>query len=228
MFLKEKIKDLQIDLQVNEKNINFIDLNVDTAIEINKYFNTERRKNKIELFVEEKIKSNKSRELISCRKLAQLFLNETGEKISKTYINNLIRNNLNLSYLKSTVKTSKINSDSGIIGSFYLIKSIIKCMILGFEILYLDETSILSSNNNYRCWRKKDDEIYFNLGTKARRNLLLTISSDKIIHYKITEKNTDESNFLVYMNELYEILSKTSNKKYVIIMDNLASHRKLK
>ena len=228
MFLKEKIKDLQIDLQVNEKNINFIDLNVDTAIEINKYFNTERRKNKIELFVEEKIKSNKSRELISCRKLAQLFLNETGEKISKTYINNLIRNNLNLSYLKSTVKTSKINSDSGIIGSFYLIKSIIKCMILGFEILYLDETSILSSNNNYRCWRKKDDEIYFNLGTKARRNLLLTISSDKIIHYKITEKNTDESNFLVYMNELYEILSKTSNKKYVIIMDNLASHRTAK
>ena len=107
MFLKEKIKDLQIDLQVNEKNINFIDLNVDTAIEINKYFNTERRKNKIELFVEEKIKSNKSREQISCRKLAQLFLNETGEKISKTYINNLIRNNLNLSYLKSTIKSSK-------------------------------------------------------------------------------------------------------------------------
>ena len=101
-------------------------------------------------------------------------------------------------------------------------------MILGFEILYLDETSILSSNNNYRCWRKKNDEIYFNLGTKARRNLLLTISSDKIIHYKITEKNTDESNFLVYMNELYEILSKTSNKKYVIIMDNLASHRTAK
>ena len=103
MFLKGKIKDLQIDLQVNEKNINFIDLNVDTTIEINKYFNTKKRKNKIELFVEVKIKFNKFREQISCQKLVQLFLNETGEKISKTYINNLIRNNLNLSYFKSKV-----------------------------------------------------------------------------------------------------------------------------
>ena len=55
-----------------------------------------------------------------------------------------MKNSLSLSYLKSTVKTSKINNEAGIIGSFYFIKSVIKCLSLGFEILFVDETSILS------------------------------------------------------------------------------------
>ena len=224
-FLKEKIKTLELDLQESKKNNNFIELDIDTAIEINKYFNFERKKSKIELFVEDKLKNNKSREDISCRKLAQLYFDETGEKISKTTINNLIKNNLSLSYLKSTVKTSKINNESGVVASFYFIKSIIKCLKLGFNILYLDETSILSCNNNYRCWRGKNEEIFFNLGTKSKRNLLLTISDDKIVHYKITEKNTDEAIFMNYMKELYEILCKDNKKRYVIIMDNLSCHR---
>lgn len=224
-FLKEKIKELEISLQEKKDEKNYIELGIDQLAEINKYFYTERRKKKIESFIEGKLKINKSREEISCRKLAKLYTNETGEKISKTYINNIMKNNLKLSYLKSTVKTSKINNKAGIIGSFYFIKSVIKCMNLGFEILFLDETSILSANNNYRCWRKKGEEIYFNLGTKRKRNLLLTVSSDKIIHFELTEKNTNEENFLKYFMELTDILSKSDKKKYVIIMDNLSCHR---
>jgi hypothetical protein len=55
--------------------------------------------------------------------------------------------------------------------------------------------------------------------------LILTVSEDKIIHYKITEKNTDEEIFKNYIKELYEILSKDNKKRYVIIMDNLSCHR---
>ena len=136
-----------------------------------------------------------------------------------------MKKSLSLSYLSQTVKISKIIKEAGIIGSFYFIKSVIKCLSLGFEILFLDETSILSANNNYRCWRKKGEEIYFNLGTKRKRNLLLTISKDEIIHFKLTEKNTDEENFLDYFTELTDILTKNNKKKYVIIMDNLSCHR---
>lgn len=50
------------------------------------------KKNKIEIFIEEKIKKNKSCDKISCRKLAKLYSEETGEKISKTYLNNLMKN----------------------------------------------------------------------------------------------------------------------------------------
>lgn len=58
-------------------------------------------------------------------------------------------------------------------------------MILGFRILFLDETSILSTNNNYRGWRKKSEELYFNIGPKRRENLLLIVSDEEVIHYKI-------------------------------------------
>ena len=95
----------------------------------------------------------------------------------------------------------------------------------GFKILFLDESSILSSNNNFRAWRGKNEELYFNIGTKKRKNLLLIISNEEVIHYKITDKNTDEKNFLKFMEEVAEILDKKENEKFVIVMDNLASHR---
>ena len=72
---------------------------------------------------------------------------------------------------------------------------------------------------------KKNEEIFFNLGTKSKRNLKLTVSADKIIHYKIIEKNIDEEIFMNYIKELYEIPSKDNKKRYVIIMDNISCHR---
>ena len=51
-----------------------------------------RKKSDIEIYVEKKIKENPSRDKISYRKLADCCLKETGQKISKSYMNNLLRN----------------------------------------------------------------------------------------------------------------------------------------
>jgi hypothetical protein len=224
-FLNQKIKEIKYKNGLSKENINWIDLSKEIFENINNYFNIKIRKNKIEEFVENKLKENQSREKISCRKLAKLYFDETGNKISKTYINNLLRNNLKLSYLKTSIKTKTINEPLGKIQGFCFIKSIVKCLMAGFKILFLDESSILSSNNNFRAWRGKNEELYFNIGTKKRKNLLLIISNEEVIHYKITDKNTDEKNFLKFMEEVAEILDKKENEKFVIVMDNLASHR---
>lgn len=224
-ILKETIYNFQKSIQQNECDKKLIELDEETSSAINHFFKFERKKSKLELYIEERIKENKSRDKISRRKLAKLYSEETGEKVSKTYVNKILKNKLSLSYLKSTVKTSKINNDSGIIASFFFIKAISKCINLGFEILFLDESAIFSTNNNYRCWRKSGEDIYFKLGAKNKRNLLLVVSSNEIIHFKINEKNTDEENFLIFMKEVVEILSKKVNKKFVIVMDNLSAHR---
>ena len=120
---------------------NFIELSDECCNQINEYFNVPTKKSDIEEFIEKKLKANDSRDKISCRKLAKAYTEETGKKISKTYINNLLRNNFKLSYLKTTVKTSKINTTNGIISSFLFIKINVKCLKLGYSLLYLDECS---------------------------------------------------------------------------------------
>lgn len=224
-FLNNKKNDLLKNFNNEDEKNNWIELPIELADSINKYFKISYKKSNIELFVEKKLEENKAREKISCRKLSKAYFQETGNKISKTYINNLLRNKFKLSYLKTTIKNTKINDNIGKIGSFCFIKLITKCMILGFTILFLDESSILSSNNNYRCWRGSTEDIFFKMGTKKRKNLLLVVSHNEVIHFKITNDNTNEQNFLIFMEELEEILSKKNKEKFVIVMDNLSVHK---
>lgn len=229
LLLKQKIIDLQ--KLKNQKfpgepsQSDFIELDRNQIIDINNYFNVPTKENEIVKFVKTKLEQNFNLDKISCRKLSNLYYKETGKSISKTYINNILKNKLKLSYLKSTIKTSKINSDIGLISSFCFIKSIAKCLHLGYKLFFLDESSILSYNNNYRAWRAPNQNIYFNMGTKSKRNLILIVSDSKVIYFKITQTNTDEKNFLEFMKEFEENYTKNNSDKFVVIMDNLSSHR---
>ena len=226
-FLKEKAnKAFNKNNEICNVNDYFIEISFNRLEEIDNFFNN----NNIELndvgkYVLKKIQDNKSRDKITCRKLSDSYFQDTGLKVSKNYMNKILKNKLKMSYLKTTVKTSKLNNDSGIIAAFYFIKMITKCLMLGFTILYLDETSVFSTNNNYRAWRKKTEDIYFNIDGKKRENLILTVSDKEIIHYKINSENTKEQNFLEYMNELNIILKKRVKEKFIIVMDNLSVHR---
>ena len=93
--------------------------------------------------------------------MAQSYQNETGKSISKTTIDNILRNTFKLSYLKTTIKNHKIVEDSGIFSAFYFVKTIVKYINLGFKLSYMDETSYLSVNNNFISWRERKEEIYF-------------------------------------------------------------------
>ena len=155
--------------------------------------------------------------------MSHLYFEDAGKSISKTYINNLSKNNLGLSYLKSTVKTNKINSNSGI--KLYFIKSIVKFLKVVFCLLFFDEGSIISTNNNYRTWRGTREDIYSNIGIEnILKNLLLVVSYNEVIHLKIVYENINEKNFLNFMEEIYEKTSKRSDKRFAIIMDNLSIH----
>lgn len=51
----------------------------------------------------------------------------------------------------------------------------------------------------------------------------MAITKDKIYHYELNSENTTLKNYLVFLKSLYEKYSKESEKKFVIILDNLKS-----
>lgn len=58
-----------------------------------------------------------------------------------------MRNKLNLKCLKNNYKKSKINENKNICISLCFLKIIIKCLNLGYKIIFADETSIQAYNN---------------------------------------------------------------------------------
>lgn len=97
-------------------------------------------------------------------------------------------------------------------------------MKLNFKLIYIDESSIQSYNNNYRTWRSKYDQIYFKVETK-KRNLIAAVDNTSVLYYEINEENTDESIFLKFMKNLKNKLEKINIYNFVVILDNLSCHK---
>ena len=176
-------------------------------------------------FLIDTINSNKSRETISCRKLSKLYESKIGEKISKNSIHYILRKQLNYRFLKTNYKTRKIESYNNKIHCFFYIKAFIRCLKLNFNFIFVDESKIELTNNHLRCWRKKEENIFFGNTSKQKLNLLLAIGKSNIIYYKITQENTNTNTFLEFLKELKLKIDTDIEKKYVIICDNCSSHK---
>ena len=96
-------------------------------------------------FLLKRINESGNRASLSCRKLAKDYQTITGNKVGKSTVNNILRKELGLKYLKTTFKNNYLNREPGILDCLCFIKIIQKCMKLGFRPIFLDESKI--SNN---------------------------------------------------------------------------------
>ena len=95
---------------------------------------------------------------------------------------------------------------------------------LGLKFIYIDESGFYLHNNHFRNWVEDNEEIYFyNKGNK-KLNLLLAVSSEKIIHYSIQEENTNSSNFNKFIEDMIRKINKDKEQNYVMILDNCSCH----
>ena len=223
IFLSNKISELELSQDKNKPE--YITLSKEIFESIDKFHSFQFQPNDKELFILNEIQNCNDRSKISCRNLAELYANKTGKKISKSQVNNILRNKLNFHYVKTSIKTKKLDTKRSKFLSFCFIRTVIKAMKLGFKILFLDESIILCSNNNFRCWRYQNENIYFGNNDKNKKNLLLLIGEREIIHYKITDDNTNQDTFLSFLKECLIDLKEKVGNKYLIILDNLPSHK---
>ncbi len=178
------------------KNDNYIDISINELDLLNNNIGLIETENNDVNWVKNKFKDNENNtDKLSCIKLAKLYLKENGLKISKTKIYYIIKNKMKLRYLKTSIKNSKIKKNKSIFMKLCFIKVIIRVLILGFNILFMDESSILSKNNNYRRWRMVNEIVYSKMEPTKRSNLLLTVDKSNIIYYKLNKQSINEETF---------------------------------
>ena len=99
----------------------------------------------------------KLRENLSLKKICNKYYKISGKNISKTYVSNILKNKLNIRFLKTTPKTSKLNSNSSKIRGYIFLKIVLNALKLGLKIIYIDESNFQVNNNHLKIWRKRGE-----------------------------------------------------------------------
>ena len=165
--------------------------------------------------------------LFSIRKLTNEYEHKFGIKISKTTIHKILKYDLKYHYLKTLPKNSIVLSKESIKRSFFVIKIISRIILLGGEIIYLDESAFYNYNSNLRAWRLKENYIYHNSRNNQKFNLLMAVSSKKVYGFQINEESTNSKTFKNFMDYLLKNMTQKEKENSVFFMDNLSSHKTL-
>ena len=65
------------------------------------------------------------------------------------------------------------------------------------------------------------------LKINKKRNLILAVSNEKIIHWEINSDNFSSENFLNFIDDMLESLDNNDNSNYILFMDNASIHLSL-
>ncbi len=222
--LNKIIEDISLKNDSLQKT-NFICIKKDVYDVIIDYLNVKEINDPLTLFIKNNLEDEEKRALVSTRKLANLYFEQTGIKTNRTTVNEIIRKKLGYHYLKTCPKNKSIKNKENQIICFAFIKIIIRCLLLGFDIIFLDESILSNKNNHFRCLRKVNEQIYYKYDKLSKLNLLMAVNKDGIIYYEINEESTTQESFLNYMNNLVNKIKENHKENYVIIMDNLSVHK---
>ena len=107
---------------------------------------------------------------------------------------------------------------------FFFIKVIINALKLKLGIIYIDESNFQLDNNHLKIWRKKNEIPCFNIGKRGRKNIILAISNEELLLYKINNGTNNSNTFLDFMKNLVNVLDEKGIKESLIIMDNCSIH----
>lgn len=166
-------------------------------------------------------------EKISCRKLSKLYFEKYGQSISKNTINQILRNKLNMHFLKTNPKNEKLLSSNSIKQTFFVLKILIRHIKLGGNVIYIDESSFSTVNNNYKTWRHQNSQVFNPISDNKKINLILAVNNEKFIHWKFLNQNTTSESFKNFFLEMVNKMEKSELKKSLFFMDNASIHSAL-
>ena len=158
------------------------------------------------------------------------MLEKKNKTISFSRIYKIIKKQLNYRFLNTQIKNKNLESNKSKIMSFIFIKILIRAIQMELIPIFIDETGFMLENNCYKRWREKREE--FNVGPntnkKKRTNLILVVSSNKVILDKFMNGSINQNNFREFLKDLIEKIKSNKIQNYIIVMDNATIHKTIK
>ena len=167
---------------------------------------------------------NHKHEKLSCCTLVYLYKNTFNKNIGKTTINAILKNQLGLKYLKTSVKNQILLSSESKKQTYFVFKIIIRHLKSGGKIIFIDESTFYTKNINFKTWRKNSEFIFNTFKDNGKKNLIFVISNEKIIHWEISSNNCTSEDYKNFIKEMLENFEEYDNGNYLLFMDNASIH----
>ena len=176
--------------------------------------------------------SNYSGKRLTLKLIAEEYEKTHNRRLSLMTLSRVMRYHLDFHYRKTSIKNPKLLEECSILMAFCFLRTIIRSMELGLNIVYLDEVGFTLDNKNFYTWKKKDDFFYGGAknNQKTKLNIILSIDENQILYGKFLNKNIDSDDFIQYMDEFFERINEEERKNMLVVMDNAKFHvsRKVK
>ena len=137
-FICNKINKIEL-LNSTFKKFEYISLSQKHFDSLEKILTFKYKPTDLETFIKDQIFHTSDRSKITCRNLVNLYSNTNGKVIHKTQVNNIMPKKLGLYFLKTFIKTQKVESKKNIYISFCFVKTMIRVLKLWYKILFEDE-----------------------------------------------------------------------------------------
>ena len=191
-------------------------------------FKTQPILEKRDLVIKSIINSSFKNQNISVKKVQEKYNSKAEsfelKKISLGLTHTIMRKKLLLKFRKKTVKSKKLIESDYIKYTFFFLKIFCRCIRLGLKFIFIDESGFFLHNNHFRNWVENGEEIYFYKRGNKKLNLLLAVSNEEIIHYKLQKDNTTSANFKKFIEEIIKKINPNDIQNYVMILDNCTCH----
>lgn len=175
-------------------------------------------------FILDYLKNKKDR--ITLKKISEKYYYFYKKKISICTVSRVLKNHLNIRFLKTCIKNPKLDELNYLIMSFVYLRCFIRSLILKLNIIFIDESGFLIQNNNYHCWRSVEGEIHDGPKNriKERINLILAVSSKNVVAQKFVKGSVNSQIFINFLSIIIKNMNEDEKKNTIIIMDNASYH----
>lgn len=220
-ILNQEITFLEEKINYNDK---MIIIDSDMAKLINEWNPPKKYLSGEELIIKKILENSKDRVSLSCRKISTILKEEYNLSICKSKVHLILKNRLNYSYRKTSIKNSKIITENSIKMATIYLKIILRAIKLKYELIFIDESKIQQINPNLYCWRKSEEFIFHNIKSLQKANLIMAVSPNGLVYHHITSNNVDSLEFKKFFDGLLKYIGVDRKKNSIFIFDNLSVH----
>jgi hypothetical protein len=179
------------------------------------------------------IKENRNKHM-SVRRITEIYNSKFKRfgSFSKSTIHYIIAKKLHLKYRKINMATRKQWNNNQVLSRLVFLKVIAVCITQKYNLIYMDESVFRLQNANFYSWIGNGVENSYLADTRREKFiLLLSVSADGFLLYKIIDGNVDKNVFMEYLTLLYTKIDEVNKSiewvkkdKQVIIYDNAPPH----
>ena len=170
------------------------------------------------------IERTEDRASLSCRKISNILIEKYNIVMGKSKVHQILKNKLEFKYCKTSIKNTKIITNNSLKMANAFLKILIRAIRLKYELVYIDESKIQQINSNLHCWRKNNEYLFNDIKDYQKSYLIMAVSPNGLIYYKITSDNTNTDIFMNFFNGLLNKIGEERKKNSIFILDNCKIH----